>query len=221
PQHVFVHGFLLIGKDKMGKSAGNAIDPFAIMDEYGTDALRYYLMREVSFGHDGAVSVEGFAARYESELANELGNLASRTIAMVHRYRDGVVPAAEPDPGLAAEIDGLSDDVCAQLDRADLSAAGEAIWQRVRRLNRYVEEQAPWTLAKDPAHAAALDTVLASLIEGLRVVAVVLHPWLPESVDKLLAALGSPHVELECARMQAGRLGAIDKLAPLFPKPQA
>ncbi|HWI06758.1 MAG TPA: class I tRNA ligase family protein, partial [Solirubrobacteraceae bacterium] len=95
PEHVFVHGFLLIGKDKMGKSAGNAIDPFKIMDQFGTDALRFYLMREVTFGHDGAVSEEGFRARYDSELANDFGNLASRTIAMVHRYRDGVVPSAE------------------------------------------------------------------------------------------------------------------------------
>jgi methionyl-tRNA synthetase len=137
---------------------------------------------------------------------------------MVHRYRDGVVPAAEIDPALAAEIDGLGGEVCALLDRADLSAAGEAIWLRVRRLNRYVEEQAPWTLAKDPERAGELDAVLASLIEGLRVVAVLLHPWMPETTDKLLAALGSPQVELECARAQAGRLGAIETLEPLFPK---
>ncbi|CAN5227160.1 methionine--tRNA ligase [soil metagenome] len=220
PQHVFVHGFLLIGEDKMGKSAGNAIDPFKIMDEYGTDALRFYLMRAVSFGHDGAVSEATFRARYESELANDFGNLASRTIAMVHRYRDGVVPGAELDPDLAAEIDALSGEVCTLLDGVDLTAAGDAIWLRVRRLNRYVEEQAPWTLAKDPDRAGELDTVLASLIEGLRVVAVVLHPWLPESTGKLLDALGSPQVDLECARVQAGRLGAIDKLAPLFPKPR-
>jgi methionyl-tRNA synthetase len=218
PKHVFVHGFLLIGKDKMGKSAGNAIDPFAIMDEYGTDALRYYLMREVSFGHDGSVSLEGFRARYESELANELGNLASRTIAMVHRYRDGVVPDAALDADLAAEIDGVTGEVSELLDRADLTAAGDAIWLRVRRLNRYVEEQAPWVLAKDPARAGELDRVLASLAEGLRVIAVVLHPWMPESTGTLLAALGSPQVELECARMQAGRLGAISKLEQLFPK---
>ena len=219
PEHVFVHGFLLIGKDKMGKSAGNAIDPFTIMDEYGTDALRYYLMREVSFGHDGSVSLEGFRARYESELANELGNLASRTIAMVHRYRDGVVPDTALDAGLAAEIDGVTGEVREMLDRADLTAAGDAIWLRVRRLNRYVEEQAPWALAKDPARAGELDRVLASLAEGLRVIAVVLYPWMPESTGKLLAALGSPSVQLECARMQAGRLGAISKLEQLFPKP--
>ncbi|MGH2943429.1 MAG: methionine--tRNA ligase [Solirubrobacteraceae bacterium] len=221
PEHVFVHGFLLIGKDKMGKSAGNAIDPFAIMDEYGTDALRYYLMREVSFGHDGSVSLEGFRSRYEAELANELGNLASRTIAMVHRYRDGVVPDAELDAGLAAEIEGMVGEVSALLDRADLTGAGDAIWLRVRRLNRYVEEQAPWALAKDPARADELDRVLASLAEGLRVVAVVLHPWMPESTGKLLDALGAPQLALEGARPQPGRLGAISKLEPLFPKQQA
>ena len=218
PEHVFVHGFLLIGKDKMGKSAGNAIDPFAIMDEYGTDALRFYLMREVSFGHDGSVSVAGFRARYESELANDLGNLASRTIAMVHRYRDGTVPDAELDPALVGEIDGVNAEVCELLDRADLSGAGEAIWTRVRRLNRYVEEQAPWTLAKDPERAGELDSVLASLAEALRVVAVVLHPWLPDSAGNLLAALGAPALELEGARMQRGLLGAINKLEQMFPK---
>jgi methionyl-tRNA synthetase len=221
PEHVFAHGFLLIGKDKMGKSAGNAIDPFAIIDEYGADALRYYLMREVSFGHDGSVSLEGFAARYESELANDLGNLASRTIAMVHRYRDGTVPAAELDAALAAEIDAAAGEVGTLLDRIDLSNALEAIWQRVRRLNRYVEEQAPWTLAKDPERADELDTVLASLTEGLRTITVLLHPWMPHSTAKLLDALGAPQLELDGARMQAARLGAISKLEQLFPKPQS
>jgi methionyl-tRNA synthetase len=226
PEHVFVHGFLLMRDDsgeehKMSKSLGNVLDPFVVMDEFGTDALRYYCMREVSFGHDGSVSAAGFAARYESELANDLGNLASRTIAMVRRYREGTVPGAELDAELAAEIDGAAPEVCALLDRADLSSALEAIWQRVRRLNRYVEEQAPWTLAKDPERAAELDRVLASLAEALRVVAVLLHPWLPESSDKLLGALGAPALELEGARMRPGRLGAISQLEQLFPKPQA
>jgi methionyl-tRNA synthetase len=226
PEHVFVHGFLLMRDDsgeehKMSKSLGNVLDPFVVMDEFGTDALRYYCMREVSFGHDGSVSAAGFAARYESELANDLGNLASRIIAMVRRYRDGRVPDVELDAELAAEIDGASPEVCALLDRADLSAALEAIWQRVRRCNRYVEEQAPWTLAKDPERAADLDRVLASLAEALRVVAVLLQPWLPESSNKLLAALGAPALELEGARMARGRLGTIAELEQLFPKPQA
>ncbi len=231
PEHVFVHGFLLMrqgGKmpgesepelKKMSKSLGNVLDPFKIIDEFGADALRFYCMRDVSFGQDGEVSTARFGVLYESELANEFGNLASRTIAMVHRYRDGTVPGAQLDGALAAEIDAIAGEVCELLDRADLSAALDAIWLRVRRLNRYVEEQAPWTLAKDADRAGQLDTVLASLTEGLRVVAVMLHPWLPASSGKLLEALGSPQVELACARMQAGRLGAIDKLAPLFPKP--
>jgi methionyl-tRNA synthetase len=231
PQHIFVHGFLLmrggpakLGEaepelKKMSKSLGNVLDPFQIIDEFGADALRFYCMRDVSFGQDGEVSTARFGVLYESELANDFGNLASRTIAMVHRYRGGTVPDAQLDGDLAAEIDATRGEISALLDRADLTGALEAIWLRVRRLNRYVEEQAPWTLAKDPDRAGELDAVLGSLIEGLRVVAVVLHPWLPQSTDKLLAALGSPQVDLECARMQAGRLGAIAKLEPLFPKP--
>ncbi|MEA2373471.1 MAG: methionyl-tRNA synthetase [Solirubrobacteraceae bacterium] len=221
PKHVFVHGFLLVGKDKMGKSAGNAIDPFATMDEYGTDALRYYLMREVTFGQDGAVSLESFRACYESELANGLGNLASRTIAMIHRYRDGVVPTAALDPALTADIDGAAEEVAVLLDRADLSAAADAIWLRVRRLNRYVEERAPWTLARESGHAGELDVVLASLADALRVLAVLLHPWMPQSMSCLLDALGAPELAIEGARMCAGRLGAVGMLPPLFPKPDS
>ncbi|MEA2155060.1 MAG: methionyl-tRNA synthetase, partial [Solirubrobacteraceae bacterium] len=225
PEHVFVHGFLLMRDDsgeehKMSKSLGNVLDPFVVMDEFGTDALRYYCMREVPFGNDGSVSAAGFAARYESELANDLGNLASRVIAMVIRYREGTVPGGDLDAELATEIDGASPEVCELLDRADVSGALEAIWQRVRRCNRYVEEQAPWTLAKDPERGADLDRVLASLAEALRVVAVLLHPWLPESSGKLLDALGAPELGLDGARMQRGRLGAISKLEQLFPKPQ-
>jgi len=224
PEHVFVHGFLLMRDDageehKMSKSLGNVLDPFVVMDEFGTDALRYYCMREVSFGNDGAVSVAGFAARYESELANDLGNLASRTIAMVNRYRDGNVPDVQLDPELGAEVDSAAGEVSEMLDRADLSGALEAAWLRVRRLNRYVEKQAPWALAKDDARAGDLDRVLASLAEGLRVVGVVLHPWMPETTDKLLAALGTDDVALAGAQMQRGRLGAISQLDQLFPKP--
>src|SRR3989440_771159 len=145
PQHVFVHGFLL-GADgrKMSKSLGNVLDPFEVMDEFGTDALRFYLMRDVPFGSDGAVGMDSVRARYDAELANEYGNLASRTIAMVERYRDGVVPEVGVDPELAAEFQGLPDRVAELLDRAEVTQALELIWQRVRRANRYVEERAPW-----------------------------------------------------------------------------
>jgi len=124
------------------------------------------------------------------------------------------------DAELAAEVDAAVDEVCTLLDRADLSGALDAIWQRVRRLNRYVEEQAPWVLAKDPDRAGELDRVLASLCEGLRALAVLLHPWMPESTGRLLDALGAPELVLDQARMTPARLGAITKLEPLFPKPQ-
>ncbi len=206
PHHVFVHGFLL-GADgrKMSKSLGNVLDPFEVMAQYGTDALRFYLMRDVPFGADGAVGMDAVRTRYESELANEFGNLASRTIAMVQRYREGVVPATGRDPVIESEFDGLPQAVAALMDRAEPTMALDQIWQRVRRLNRYVEERAPWQLARDPADAARLDQTLATLVEGLRTVNVLLAPFMPESTAKLRAALGSPG-------------GAVTGLEPLFPK---
>jgi methionyl-tRNA synthetase len=250
PEHVFVHGFLLLDDKKMSKSLGNVLDPFAIIERYGSDALRYYCFREVSFGRDGSVSTAGFEARYEGELANEYGNLASRTLAMIARYRDGELPAATLDGGapaaldggasvapggasavedggstaldgeLAGDFEGLTEEVCALLDRAELTQALETIWQRVRRLNRYVESSAPWTLAKDEQRAGELDGVLASLAEGLRVVSLLLHPYLPASTDKLLDVLGVSDRGLAAASYGAGaglprRFGAIE---PLFPK---
>ncbi len=219
PQRLFVHGFLLMDGEKMSKSLGNVLDPFAVMEHFGTDALRYYCMREVSFGQDGSVSTAGFEGRYESELANDYGNLASRTLAMVARYRDGVVPQAPLDRELTASFDGLADAVASLLDRTELSQALEEIWQRVRRMNRYVEERAPWVLAKDPAQADTLDATLASLAEGLRVVTVLLHPYMPASTAKLLAALGRPDVGYAGAALAAsGWGGEVAKLEPLFPK---
>ncbi len=219
PRHLFVHGFLLMNGEKMSKSQGNVLDPFEVIDQFGTDALRYYCFREVSFGRDGSVSREGFDARYEGELANELGNLASRTIAMVNRYRDGIVPAVLTEPGLTADFAGLAAEVCGLLDRAEISQALEAIWQRVRRCNRYVEEQAPWKLAKDPDRAGELDGVLASLAEGLRVVAVLLVPYLPASMGILLAALGESQAGVEAAEYRSSGSGArVQTIPPLFPK---
>ncbi len=177
PHHVFVHGFLL-GADgrKMSKSLGNVLDPFEVMEQYGTDALRFYLMRDVAFGGDGAVGMDAVRTRYDAELANEYGNLASRTIAMIVRYRDGVIPTAPTDAGLREDFAQLSDGVASVLDRAEATQALELIWRRVRRLNRYVEEQAPWQLAKQPDAADQLDQTLVSLAEGVRVVSVLLHP---------------------------------------------
>src|SRR4051794_21915731 len=225
PRHIFIHGFLLMQGEKMSKTLGNVLDPFQVIDMYGTDALRYYCFREVSFGQDGSISTEGFEARYTTELANEYGNLASRTIAMIERYRDGVVPASAPSPALAGDFDGLADAVCERLDSVELTLVLEEIWSRVRRLNRYVEEEAPWNLAKDEGQAARLDEVLYSLAEGLRVVTVLLHPYLPASAARLLEALGQPDAAapaLEAARF-GGRPGGdrVSKLDPLFPKVEA
>jgi methionyl-tRNA synthetase len=219
PRHVFIHGYLLLDEHKMSKSLGNVIDPFQVMDLYGTDALRYYLLREVSFGQDGSISPDGFETRYNTELANEYGNLASRTLSMIARYRDGVVPEAEVSADLAADFDGLAETVCERLDRVEVSLALEEIWQRVRRLNRYVQDEEPWQLAKDESQADRLETALYGLAEGLRVVSVLVHPFMPSTAEKLLAALGREDRSIEGARLGAGAGGAtVGDLGQLFPK---
>jgi methionyl-tRNA synthetase len=221
PKRIFAHGFLL-GADgrKMSKSDGNVLDPVDVLDEYGADALRFYLLRDVNFGGDGATSTAAVKSRYETELANDLGNLASRSIAMVARYRDGVVPKADLDAELTADFDGLVDRVNGHMAVYDLTGALEQIWVLVRRLNRFVEERAPWQLAKDDAQAGELDTVLASLVEGIRVVGVLLHPFIPGSIDKLLGALGSSDLTLEKATFGAAVPERVESLEPLFPKQQ-
>jgi methionyl-tRNA synthetase len=197
------------------------LDPFEVMDQFGTDALRYYCFREVSFGLDGSVSTTTFGERYTAELANEYGNLASRTLNMIGRYCEGTVPTVGVDPELAADFDGLAGEVAGLLDRAEITQALDRIWQRVRRLNRYVEEKAPWKLAKDPGATAELQTTLRSLAEGLRVVTVLLSAYMPESTAKLLAALGDERIELSAAEYGEGPGGqAVGELPPLFPKPQ-
>ena len=226
PQRELIHGYLLMrdssGEEtKMSKSLGNVLDPFQVMDEFGTDALRFYCFREVSFGQDGGVSTTSFGERYESELANDYGNLASRTLAMIERYRDGVVPEADVDPELAKDFDGLVEDVCALLDNAEVTQALESIWERVRRLNRYVGDRAPWQLAKDEAKTEELDVTLRSLAEGIRAVTLLLHPYMPETTATLLDALGESDRTLEHAAFGARPGGAkVERTAPLFPKPQ-
>jgi methionyl-tRNA synthetase len=219
PRRLFIHGYLLMDDHKMSKSLGNVLDPFQVMDVYGTDALRFYLLREVSFGQDGSISPEGFESLYTSELANEYGNLASRTHAMVERYRDGVVPDAEPAPEIAALFEGLAETVMGRIDRIEVSAALEDVWERVRALNRFVTEREPWKLAKDDAAAAELDQVLYTLAEGLRVVSVLLHPWIPDTAERLLTALGREQRALDGARLGAAGGGArLGELGQLFPR---
>ncbi|HET8821174.1 MAG TPA: methionine--tRNA ligase, partial [Thermoleophilaceae bacterium] len=208
PRKVAIHGYLLLGEHKMSKSLGNVIEPFQVADVYGPDALRFYVLREVSFGSDGEVSPEGFETRYNTELANEYGNLASRTLAMVGRYRDGVVPSAEPASELVEDFAGLADEVRTRIDEVELTAALDAIWRRIKRLNRYVTDEEPWQLAKDDANDAALDQVLYTLAEGLRVVSVLLHAFMPGSAKRLLEAIGQPDLALERAELGAVGGGA-------------
>jgi methionyl-tRNA synthetase len=220
PRAMVIHGYLLMGEKKMSKSLGNVLDPFEAIDRYGADALRFYCFREVSFGQDGAVSAAGFETRYDTELANDYGNLASRVLAMIERYRDGVVPDSEPDAELAGGDDGLGGldaQVRELLDLAELTEALDEIWTRVRRLNRYVEETRPWDLARQDDAADRLDQVLYSLAEGLRITALLLHAYMPETGDRLLAALS----EEERALAEFGSRGggqAVGRLEPLFPK---
>ena len=196
PQRMAIHGYLLMGEKKMSKSLGNVLDPFEAIDRFGADALRFYCFREVSFGQDGSISTAGFEARYETELANDFGNLASRVLAMVDRYRDGVVPVAQVDAVLEEDFEGVVERFSGLLDRAELTQALEEAWKLVRRLNRYVEETRPWELAKDEADPERLDEVLYNLAEGLRVTTLLLVPYLPRTSEQLLAALGEDSREL-------------------------
>ncbi len=221
PERIFVHGYLLMDGEKMSKSLGNVLDPFAVIERFGADALRFYLLRDVQFGQDGSVSTASFEQRYESELANELGNLASRTIAMIERYRAGTLTPGELDPAVHEDFAGLPERVAAQLDDGELTAALDQVWQRVRRLNRYVEEQAPWQLAKDGARAEELDRVLRTLAEGLRSVTVLLYPYLPASAERLLGALGALDLTLAGATFGAGSIARVGALEPMFPKHRA
>jgi methionyl-tRNA synthetase len=222
PRQLFVHGHLLLAEQKMSKSFGNVIDPLDLIDVYGADPVRFYMVREVQFGQDGNVSIDGVHERYERELANDLGNLVSRTTAMIARYRDGRLAAAsdaEPSGGLAA----LGAEVAALLDGFDVTGALERIWREVRALNALVEERKPWELAKDDSQAADLDRTLYELADGLRAVGVALSPYLPETAPQILAALRQPE-ELGWEGVAPGRTAAaegIEPAEPLFPRLEA
>lgn len=222
PRRMMIHGYVLKGGEKMSKTTGNVVDPFPFIDAYGIDALRYYLVREVRFGEDGTFTAEGFEARYAGELANELGNLLNRVVSMIGRYREGVVPA---DTGgereLAGEVARTATALREGFARLDLSRAVEEVWRLVQRLNRLVEERAPWSLAKDPARAGELDGTLFALAEGLRAVAIMLWPVIPGSSERILEALGQdPHdVALIRAAWGAGRPEAtVQPAGQLFPR---
>ncbi len=223
PRQLFVHGYLLFGEQKMSKSLGNVIDPLDLIDVYGADPVRFYVVREVQFGQDGNVSIDGVHERYERELGNDLGNLVSRTTAMIARYRDGRLPAATVAGAGGDQLAGLGDDVAQQLESFDITGALERIWKQVRSLNALVEERKPWELAKDDSGAAALDGTLYELADGLRAVAVVLAPYLPETAPRILESLNQP-LDLSWEGVASGKAVPVEGIkpaAPLFPRVEA
>src|SRR3954449_92406 len=218
PQQLFVHGYLLLDDRKISKSLGNVIDPLELIDIYGVDAVRYWIARAVSFGQDGSASVEGVRERYDSELANDLGNLLSRTTAMIARYRDGSLAKVQPDTPV--DFESLRSDIIARIDVFDVTGALDQIWDAVRRLNQYVTTEEPWQLAKDDANAERLDRVLYTLVDGLTSVAMLLAAYLPESAPKILAALGQGE-DISLDRVRNGGADAVDGIEasePLFPR---
>ncbi len=194
PKHVFAHGWLTVEGEKMSKSKGNAVSPYELIDEFGVDAYRFYFMREFSFGYDGNFSRETMTGRYNSELANDLGNLVSRVLAMGHKYRGGVVPEPGPEEGTDAALKQAAaeafEGMDLQLERLAFNEALQAVWSFLRVANRYVDENAPWDLNKDPEKAGRLDTVLYNLLESLRVSALLMLPFIPESAARVWEWLG-------------------------------
>jgi len=221
PHGLFVHGYLLLDELKISKSLGNVVDPLDLVDVYGADPVRYWCARAVSFGQDGNVSIGGLHDRYERELGNDLGNLLSRTTAMIARYRGGAIRPVERESSPVRELlDSFGADVAARLDVYDITGGLERIWEVVRGLNRHVETTAPWQLAKDDARAEDLDAVLYDLADGLRAVAVALHAYMPTTAPKILDSLRQP-LDVGWENVAYGRTSAtsgIEPAEPLFPR---
>ncbi len=219
PKQILAHGWWQKDGAKISKSTGNIVDPVAVINEWGLDAFRFYVLRELDLGPDGNWTDAGFRSRYQAELANGLGNLVNRSLSMLKRYRNGVVPA--PSNELAADAQKVIADTARLLDENKLQGALQSIWQLVNRANQYVDQTAPFKLAKDPAQAARLDEVLYNLTETCRVLAVLLNPFLPGTSAKIYAQLGLPGSPEKFELAQWGRLSAghqIGDPAPLFPR---
>jgi methionyl-tRNA synthetase len=191
PKKVFANGWLLVGGEKMSKTKLTGIPPQQITDHFGSDAYRYYFLREIAFGQDGSFSWESMSARYTSELANDFGNLASRLTSMVERYRDGALPAPTDEPELAAGLRKAVDAADDRIRALDFQAGLAAIFDFCKQVNGYVTTSEPWNLAKDPERAADLDRVLYATADSLRALAVLLNPVMPKACAILWNSLGA------------------------------
>ncbi|MBE7032293.1 MAG: methionine--tRNA ligase [Ruminococcaceae bacterium] len=194
PKKVFGHPWLLSGEDKMSKSLGNVIYADDLVRHFGTDAIRYYLLREMPYAQDGTITYEKIINSYNTDLANTLGNLANRTVAMVNKYFEGVVPAKTASTGfeddLAAVAEKAKADTIRLMEEFRTADALEALWSLASRANKYIDETMPWALAKDEAKNDELKTVMFSLVESLKWISSLLSPFMPETAEKLAAALG-------------------------------
>jgi methionyl-tRNA synthetase len=223
PKRIFAHGWLLFEESKMSKSRGNIVRPEPIRQVMGTDALRYFLLREVVFGQDGSFSYDALVGRYNSDLANGLGNLTSRTLTMIKQYNAGAIPAADGDPAISAQAGETIAAFLSAFENFEFSKGLEALWVLLSATDKYIVEQAPWVLAKAPARRAQLDSTLYTAAEVVRIATALLAPVLPEATGKIWAQLGMT-TPLEAVRLDELKWGqiphgqAIGEIAGVFPR---